>query len=87
MSSPVKKQLEEALRESFHSGHELTSFFQYEMEIRLIRLMRVVSRGGGPHSLDKKRPFLSYTLPSFLIGNFSVLLSSRHAFWYRQPAR
>jgi WD40 repeat protein len=30
---------------------------------------------GGPHCLDTNQPFLSYTLPSFRIGNSSVLLS------------
>ena len=51
-------------------------------------LGHIVSRGqrppfGGPHSLDKKQPFLSYTLPSFRIGNFSVLLCWPRAVWYR----
>jgi hypothetical protein len=41
---------------------------------------------GGPHSLDKKRPYFSYTLPGFSTAGFSMHLSPQNAFWYRQRA-
>jgi hypothetical protein len=42
---------------------------------------------GGPHSLDKKQPFLSYTLPGLPNVGTSMLLSPRNTFWYRQTRR
>src|SRR5258708_2270864 len=57
----------------------------FRKNVRLAAMIGGISRG-GPHSLDKKRPYFSYTLPGFWTAGFSMALSLQNAFWYRQRA-